>query len=128
MKAKNCDLLYRLIVVLAIQYLLFFFIEAVVPGLIVGVFNLNILLGLVVVGILLMLIKRKDCLSIWKTDGEIKSGFEGQWSWGFFLLLLVTSLVMVIVLHKVPLILILIYLVVTGMVIFALWRLVVGSP
>jgi hypothetical protein len=127
MKAKNCDLLYRLIVVLAIQYLLFFFIEAVVPGLIVGVFNLNILLGVVVVGILLMLIKRKDCLSIWKTDGEIKSGFEGQWSWGLFLLLLITSLVMVIVLHKVPLVLILIYLVVAGMVIFALWRLVVGS-
>ena len=116
MSKRYCDLIYKLVIVLSLEYLLFFGMEAILPGIIVSVFNINILL-ILVVGLLGVLLKATKCQEIF---------MDGRRSEFLKLLAVVASvflvLVMIIVWHKLSLILIVIYILVSFSVGYVLWK------
>jgi len=117
MNRRNCDLIYRIIIVLGLEYLLFFSLESILPGLVVRVFNINILLLLLVGFIVSLLFDRTKCLGVFsRKDGESEDSNKSTKEllfWKYFLMILVSFLVLVIliILHKVSFLLILGYLI-----------------
>ena len=115
MTEKRCDLIYKIIIALGLEYLLFFSLESILPGLIVKVFNINILLVLVVGLIAILLLNKKHCFGSFvlkKADSiqrKTKNNLLLKYLIGGTLLFLI--LIIVIVLHKVTFWLALIYLV-----------------
>jgi hypothetical protein len=117
MNRRNCDLIYRIIIVLGLEYLLFFSLESILSGLVVRVFNINILLLLLVGFIVSLLFDRTKCLGVFsRKDGESEDSNKSTKEllfWKYFLMILVSFLVLVIliILHKVSFLLILGYLI-----------------
>lgn len=116
MSKKYCDLIYKLTVVVSLEYLLFFGMEAILPGIIVNVFNINLLLVLAVI-LLVKLLSTKECQGVFTKSDQNK------------LLRIVTSamvlfllLVMIFVLHKLSLVWILIYMVIGLITAILLWK------
>jgi hypothetical protein len=117
MNRRNCDLIYRIIIVLGLEYLLFFSLESILPGLVVRVFNINILLLLLVGFIVSLLFDKTKCLGVFsRKDGESEDSNKSTKEllfWKYFLMILVSFLILVIliILHKVSFLLILGYLI-----------------
>ncbi len=107
MLKKYCDLIYKLIVAISLEYVLFFGMEAILPGIVMDVFNINILLVLVVI-LLGILLGVKKCQGVFREDGQNRLLRVATIVMVLFLLL-----VMAFVLHKLSLIWILIYMVIS---------------
>ncbi len=116
MSKKYRDLIYKLIVAVSLEYLLFFGLEAILPGIIIGVFNINILLVLVVI-LLGVLLGVKKCQGVFVDDSQNKLLRIATVAMILFLLL-----VMIFVLHKLSLVWILVYMVVSLIIVNLLWK------
>ncbi len=116
MSKRYCDLIYKLIVAVSLEYLLFFGLEAMLPGIIIGVFNINILLILVVI-LLGILLGVKKCQGVFEGDGQNKLLRVATIVMVLFLLL-----VMIFVLHRLSLIWILVYMVISLIIANLLWK------
>jgi hypothetical protein len=116
LSSSKQDLVEKLTVVFIVTYLLLFGAEAILPGVVAGVFNLNWLL-LMVFGLLVILFLGGQ---------ESKSKKNNQWwRWVSILLMLFLSLVLVIVLYKISLIESFLYLalvLITGKLLYELVR------
>ena len=114
MKNKYCDLTYKLIIMLSLEYILFFAIEVIFPGLIVEVFNINLLLLGVLFLIGILIIKGGKCTSILADNIYTK----------IFLSLVFIFLLGInfIALYKIPIILVTIYLVIILVAGWFLWK------
>jgi hypothetical protein len=127
MNRRNCDLIYRIIIALGLEYLLFFSLESILPGLVVRVFNINILLLLLVGFIVSLLFDRTKCLGVFsRKAGESEDSNKSTKEllfWKYFLMILVSFLVLVIliILHKVSFLLIPGYLIGILFVVIVLW-------
>ncbi len=116
MSKKYCDLIYKLIVAVSLEYLLFFGLEAILPGIIIGVFNINILLVLVVI-LLGLLLGVKKCQGMLRKEGRNKLLRTVT-----VVMVLFLFLVMIFVLYKLNLVWILVYTVVSLIVAKLFWK------
>jgi hypothetical protein len=110
------DLIQKIIVVLSVEYLLFFSAEVVLPGVIANVFNINILL-LIILILVSVLVSFKD-------DKHIKIKGNSKDVKNKYLLLLGVGLlgINIIALYKSSVAMIIVYIVVTGIITKLLWN------
>ena len=127
------DLLQKLIIVLGLEYLLFFSLEVILPGLVTSAFNINILLLVVLLLVTWLSLlnsqeKGKDKNKI-KNENKSKVNKDGtedihsmtNTKWFLFLgigLLFVNA----IALYKVSIFMIVVYLVIVIIITKLLWR------
>jgi len=122
------DLIQKIVVVLSLEYLGLFSAEVVLPGVITTAFNINILLGviLVLVGVLIFLDSKSNKEK--EADNKMKntSAQNGRFIKDRFFIFLIAFLlaVNIIALYKVSIGMMLVYTVMIVGVIKLLWKIV----
>ena len=118
MSENSCDLIRKIIIALSLEYVLFFGIEAVLPGIIVDVIDINFLF--ILIFIFLGLIFRKDnCL---KPVQAYKEKNEKIFNYTIGGMILFFMLVMIVVWHRLDFFLTGGYLLVSLLVVKLLWK------
>ena len=107
------DLIQKIIIVLSLEYLVFFAAEVVLPGVISSAFNINILL----VAVLLLM---GALLAIGK-DGKVEEREVNYTKW-FVVLGVFVLLISIIALYKVSIVMMIVYTVVIMIVVKLLWK------
>jgi hypothetical protein len=110
------DLIQKIIIMLSLEYLVFFSAEVILPGVITNIFNINILLLgiLIFVGLLIILNSKGNNI----TDNVKKDKLNYRVYLALIIFLLFINM---IALYKVSLIMMLVYTVVTTIVTKSLW-------
>lgn len=111
------DLIQKIIVVLSLEYLVFFSAEVVLPGVVASVFNINILLMVVLLLICTLIVLGNNGGGRDDNRMGLKMGNKGVLLLGMFLLL-----VNIVALYKVSMIMILVYTFVVVVSIKLLWN------
>ena len=118
MSENSCDLIRKIIIALSLEYALFFGVESILPGIVVGVVDINLLF--ILIFLLLGLASWKGrCLKFSQSPKEKKYKIFSYVTGGMILFFM---LVMIVVWHRLDFFLIGGYLLASWLAIKLLWK------